>query len=84
MVVDMMHKGFKVTAKAVRTSHGCGKAFEVKIDGHYYWTPEGFGMTRDKALARAIPYIDAAIERPEAYNWTRELTAAQLAAKIAR
>lgn len=74
----MMHKGFKVTARNTVARHG--KGLDVRIDGHVFTVRAD--RNRPAALADAARYVDASIERPDAYIWTRDLTAAQLAAKL--
>lgn len=72
------YRGFKVTARNNHARSG-EKQIVVKIDGHPFWS---FTSSREDAIADACLYIDASIERPHAYTWTRELSAAQLSARV--
>jgi len=78
--IAMMHKGFRITARNTIVRGGV-KGLVISIDGHVLDVRSD--RNREAAIAKAIPYVDASIERPGAYTWTRDLTAAQLARRAA-
>lgn len=75
----MTHKGFRITVRNTVTR--VGKGLTVSIDGHVLDVRTD--RNRDAALADAARYVDASINRPDAYTWTRDLTPAQLERKLA-
>lgn len=76
----MTHKGFKVTARNTIANGGI-KGLTISIGGHVFTVRSD--RNRDAAFTDAALYIDESIKRPDAYTWTRDLTSAQLAERIA-
>lgn len=77
----MMYRGFKITATVKRTADRGVRQLITKIDGHVLDVRTAIRPDPDAAVASARFYIDDSINRPDAYEWTRHLTAGQLARK---
>lgn len=79
------YRGFKISMRNKR-DYITGREVEVKIDQHYQWTYNALsseGANREKILITVKRWIDASLERPDAYTWTSELTPAQLKRRTA-
>lgn len=74
------HRGFKITTRVTRQD-GVRK-LTTKIDGYVFETRTAIHPNRDAAVESARVYINDSIMRPDAYTWTRDLTADQLARKV--
>lgn len=74
------HRGFKIT-QAVRRQDGVRK-LTIRIDGHVLGTWTAIHPNHDAAVESARAYINDSIMRPDAYYWTRDLTADQIARKV--
>lgn len=74
------HRGFKIST-AVRRKDGV-RELTTKIDGHVLEVRTAIHPNRDAAVEMARQYVNESIMRPDAYTWTRDLTALQLYRKV--
>lgn len=62
-----IYRDHRIVTKRAKSKIGVGVA--VSINGHHVWTYTGDSI--ENAIARTKADVDASIERPHAYAWSR-------------